>query len=45
MRKKTPQKSNLVVSAIVDYLTETGDEKILPAITEELHSLVYETLR
>lgn len=41
--KKKQGKSNLVVSGLLDYLSETGQVKLLPEVAEELHSLLEES--
>lgn len=34
--KRTPQKTNLVVSGLIDYLEETGQTNLLPDVTHIL---------
>ncbi len=41
--KKKSTKSNLIVSGLLDFLSETGDDKILPEITNELNRLLQES--
>lgn len=42
MKSNTINEAN-IVSALLDYLTESGEEKILPEVTRELQSLVHES--
>ncbi len=40
--KKVNNKSNLIVSGLLDFLSETGQSKLLPEVTEELGNLILE---
>ena len=41
--KKRKNNTNFVVSGLLDYLTETGQTKLLPKVTEELTNLLQES--
>lgn len=41
--KKRKNKTNFVVSGLLDYLTETGQTKLLQKVTEELANLLQES--
>lgn len=41
--KKRKTKTNFVVSGLLDYLTETGQTKLLQKVTEELANLLQES--
>ncbi len=44
MAKKS-EKPNLVVAGLLDYLSETGETKILPEVAQELENLLKESQR